>query len=249
MFLREKDPGLWSLPGPLLHWHWINLIQLLKHSYLSLRKSRRPWPHLYLSSADSSLLVFVSLNILFFFFFIRFFSAPTDSSRLFDIFESGNQSNGLSSFNLAVESHYFLKKKRKYDKQRVLCVLTEWQMSSRCETEPLKIFFEAMGHQLSLIPELSHAWWMADSGVKIMNFLLTWGDTLQVSVSCFPGCSGRLNKVLGCFYTAQHVKGNVRNSVVFSGKTVFHTLLLSNFHQLFMEKISHGCQIAGTVPN
>lgn len=95
------------------------------------------------------------------------------------------------------------------------------------------------------VPCLMDGWF----GVKIMNFLLTWGDTLQVSVSCFPGCSSRLNKVSGCFYSAQHVKGNVRDSVVLSGKTVFHTLLLSNFHHLFIEKISHGCQIAGTVPN
>lgn len=95
------------------------------------------------------------------------------------------------------------------------------------------------------VPCLMDGWFR----VKIMNFLLTWGDTLQVSVSCFPGCSSRLNKVLGCFYTAQHVKGNVRDSIVLSGKTVFHTLLLSNFHHLFIEKISHGCQIAGTVPN
>lgn len=53
VFLREKDPGLWSLPGFLLHWHWINLIQLLKHSYLSLRKSPQRWPHLYISSAQN----------------------------------------------------------------------------------------------------------------------------------------------------------------------------------------------------
>lgn len=143
VFLREKDPGLWR--------HWVNLIQRLKHSYSSLRKSPRHWPHLYLSSDQNfffcsrfwiflyfyrsvtflkwrqdiclfcqgrkcfrlTTFVFVWLQpsctcFVKYSFFRDVFSAPTHGGRPFDIFESGNQTNSLSSFILVAESHYFL---------------------------------------------------------------------------------------------------------------------------------------------